>query len=548
MASERHLEETAKQPEGISVNFTNSEALRAFILSPEKPGKTTLAERIAGIREIPLGEFRLDGQLFQSVGFTLVVEPDRDPRGQRPTAIIRADLALGPADTALAQFQATKARGERPESYLDWDGKLAQKTKKIFPGQENIDDDQAYLSYVQWTNNTSRFSLYRNSELLRDIDDKMPLALLQIWDQDAGYGSISMSLLSWRYAKEWGNRSLQNQAAELERQIAKGSVSGDYREPVMDEVDRWQFTQPVGIDVYDPQRFAAALAFYQEAIVGTIQAIYQTEGLTAPSLRLEIEPPLVFKDEEQVTFAEIGGQKMAVMFLKSLADAEKHGQRLIDQALLLSGPAGNGKTKMTKALASELGAPMVVKTTNDLPPKFTDADVISLLEAGFWEAKATARRGGGKAVYCLEQIEVFLGQQDEHGRLHDFLMNTIDEWVQDKEVVLVLTSNNPERLHEGIPSRCQRVDVPLLGREGVIETLQIWADKLVKLTGQRDVFGDVDWDEIAFRMMRSSGRDLKHFLSKAYYLREVQSRLGGHWLPIDTEFLVVVAQKRTPNI
>lgn len=528
MANERTAEETDRKTEGIALRFPNSEALRAFILSPEKPGKTTLAERIAGIREIPLGEFDLDGQLFRSARFTLIVEPDRDQRGGRPTAIIRADLELENKSSKIGTFQTAKSQKADEEEVLEKDvaGSI----------QDTINAPLKFLSLelepdsaVAWSSNAIRFGkLWR--------DKTAPLALLQIWDPDNGAGSISISLLSYmRYSLDW-----------MERDKEKGIKKLNGLESEEDEADRWQFKNQVGIDVYDETTFGKSLAFFQSAFTTLINTIYQVENQPMPHLTLEIEPPLVFKDEEQITFAEIGGQKMAVLFLKGLADFEKRGRRPIDQALLLAGPAGNGKTKMTKALAGELGAPMVVKTTNDLPPEFTDADVINLLEAGFWEAKAAAKRGGGKAIYCLEQIEAFLGQLDEHGRLHDFLMNAIDQWVQDEAVILVLTSNNPEQLHEGIPSRCQKVDVPRLGREGLIETLQIWADKLVELTGHKDVFGDVDWGEIAFHTMLFSGRDIKHFLSKAFYLREIQSRLSGRWQPIDTDFLVAVARKRTP--
>lgn len=459
----------------------------------------------------------------------MVIEPDRDARGDRPTSIIRADLELRDESSEVATFQLVKSQraGEEEVEKKEVASLIREAINtplKLLPIEPEPD------SAVDWSFNVVRYGkLWRDNE-----DNSTPLAILQLWDPDIRTSLVAISLMSYRrFYRDWIDRDREKEIKKLEGW-----------EVYEHEADRWQFKNPVGINTYDEQTFGESLAFYQRAFATLINAIYQVEGQKVPNLTLEIEPPLVFRDEEKVTFDEIGGQKAAVMFLKSLADAEKRGQRLIGQALLLSGPAGNGKTKMIKALASELGAPMVVKTTNDLPPKFADADVINILEAGFWEAKAAARRGGGKAVYCLEQIEVFLGQQDEHGRLHDFLMNAIDQWIQDEEVVLVLTSNNPERLHEGIPSRCQRVDVPLLGREGVIETLQIWADKLATLTGRRDVFGDADWDEIAFRIMRSSGRDLKHFLSKAYYLREVQSRITGHWLPIDTEFLVAVAQKR----
>src|SRR3989338_6945965 len=95
-AQSQSLRPAEREPvqQGIKINFSNPEVLRAYVLdlgNSRRP--STLAERISGIREIPLGGFPLDGQLFKSANFSLVVEPDPNPRTRvgKPTAIIRAD-------------------------------------------------------------------------------------------------------------------------------------------------------------------------------------------------------------------------------------------------------------------------------------------------------------------------------------------------------------------------------------------------------------------------------------------------------------------------
>lgn len=518
-------EVTSKATEGVRVTFVNPEALRVYILDPEnyRGAAPTLAERMSGIREIRLGEYPLDGYLLKSTRFSLVIEPDRDPRGDRPTAIIRADLQLGRATSSLATFQKVKKSQHETEDLL---GEI-WKEFNILPERDDV-------YFMQYTANTAQ--IYPHP-LERETYPRMPLALLQVWDKDVGAGYISISLLAaQKYDENWRARI----------DIYKKRIE-DGREVDYDEVDRWQFNQQVGINVYATDDFYRSLNFFEQAFALILRAIYQAEKTDIPARTYEIESPLISREQEEVVFADIGGQKTAVDFMRALVEMEESLVRLSKKPLvLLAGPPGNGKTSLAQATANELGARLLVATTTSLPPQAEEADFMALIEAGYFEAKAAAKLGSGKAVYCIEAIETILGQDP---RFHDRLLNVMDFWATDSnsDVLVIATSNFPDKLHPGILSRFQRVDVLQPTREGLADILEIKARKLASQAGRQDLFGNVNFGQIAqqiAQMTDFSGRDAEALLAKAYYLRRLQMRSGSSWQPIDSKFLVSLIGNR----
>ncbi|MBI4079351.1 MAG: hypothetical protein HY429_03590 [Candidatus Levybacteria bacterium] len=72
------------------------------------------------------------------------------------------------------------------------------------------------------------------------------------------------------------------------------------------------------------------------------------------------------------------------------------------------------------------------------------------------------------------------------------------------------------------------------------------AGKLGKQIGRTDVLGDADLTAVATRLEAAgfSGRDVLNFLSSTYHIRRQESQKAGHWLPMDTEFLL----KHSPEV
>lgn len=522
---ERHGGEENQLPsDGVRLTFASPELLYAYILSPKRPTDTTLAERISGIRETPLGEFSLDGSLFTSVKFTLVVEPDKDPRGQRPTAIIRADLQLGEQDSALLRMQTAtpnrtvhKVTSEEQDN-TDYDYIPGSSDYFYALAHDFVDNPskQQELYFVGYGKTVAR--IY--GELPDSGLQKVPLALLQIRDPEIDTGSISISLFSYgRYAMDFRTR---------DNQTARAISDGLQVDPADGET--WHFTGPVGVDVSDEKEFNKSLAFFEKAFSTTVSAIYRHEGMPIPSVRLEVEPPLVFEQEEK-TFADVGGQHDAVTRLKGIGASEKNGIVILTQGrcVLLEGPYGYGKSSMVEALSHELGIPLIVKTSLDIPRK-GEIDIISLFQSWFLDAKAAAKRSGGKAILSPERLEVFLNNPITQ----DIFLNLLEEWQEDPEVLVVATSNEPFMLDEGMRNRFTEIPVPRPHKAGLREILEISVAKIAKVIG-RNIFSDVDLDEIAERWDTNRSinvRKIEQILGAVSSL----SRLRG--LPITTDFLL----------
>ncbi len=502
------------------------EMFRYYILDPERIPKTTLAERMAGISETPLGEFNLDGGLFSSVRFSLIVEADDDKQQKRPTAIIRADLKLGDHPSSLHRLHEDGAKGE---GYAD-----------VFFSEfgVNLNPNPPYLlgeeiSFTQWSRNTARMSPPFKPRMNLN---RTPLTLLQVWDKDMGFGFISISLVSWgRYRGEW-MKNYDSFSKNRENQW----------ETDENDVDRWKFSERVGIDVSDAERFKRSLEFFIGSFYSAMQAIYKLEGINAPDLPLRLEvPPINLREDETVTFDDIGGQEGAVSYLRGVTQDEKRQKQVsqLQQPILLYGQPGNGKTSLAKAFASELGIDPVTKEPSDLPAQSRGDDIIRFLESAYLEAKSKAARSGSKSILFLEQLDSILGNDT---RVHDSFIGLMERWQREREVILIATSNLVA-FHPAILSRFDDIHVPAPDVFGKEDILRKQAAKIGKIVG-RDVFGEVDFSLIAKEVSDFSGRDMVKLLSIVYRQHRLVAQSFRSQTPISTEFILDLIPKLVPQV
>lgn len=512
--------EPIRRGEGVQIKFVNPDLLREYIVNPDKPGRVSFAERQAGLREISLGEFRLDGELFETVAFSLLIESSQDPKRPTPTTIIRSDLSLGSGGDESSDLHALQVGKSTHEDTTEEEINYLSKLGELFG-----DSSTEGLGLFQLGRNTLGVSPDP-----APADRDYECTLFQVWEKDVGFGTVSISLFSFgRYYHAWRTNYDVYLNAE-----SKGWETDE------DDIDGWNFITPVGIPTHDAQRFTEALDLYGQAFSAVLGAIYKAEGRPIPHTNFEIESPTILRDDEKVTFRDVGGQQEAVEFLQAVVDSEKEGRMLTKRPLiLLVGPPGNGKSTLAQATANELGAPLVVATTRSLPAEAKGTDYFNLLESGHLSAKAAARMRGGKAVYCVEGVEAML---EDDRRLQDRFLSTMDVWANDQvnDVLFIATTNFPERLHPGIRSRFNIVEVSTPNKKGVGEIILILVDKLARQAGRNDVFGPVDLEKVIGRLEGSSGRDILNALSIAYYKRRRESQEAGNWLPIDTDFLLTL--------
>jgi SpoVK/Ycf46/Vps4 family AAA+-type ATPase len=160
--------------------------------------------------------------------------------------------------------------------------------------------------------------------------------------------------------------------------------------------------------------------------------------------------------------------------------AEWHFERVLPCGrgviLLLAGPPGTGKTLTAQALASHIKRPLLALSAADLP---RDAGADAALRDVF--AEATLR----DAIVLVDECEALLGRGDPR-RAAAF--RALDEF----EGIVVLTTNHPEQLDEGVERRILyhvpfEVPGPELRR-------QIWE---VHLPNEVPLQGEVDLEALA---------------------------------------------------
>lgn len=113
------------------------------------------------------------------------------------------------------------------------------------------------------------------------------------------------------------------------------------------------------------------------------------------------------------------------------------------RGLLLSGPPGNGKTHAVKAILNHLGRPcLYVKTfVNSNSEQF-----------GIQQVFARARKTGG-CVVVLEDLDSLLNDTNR-----SFFLNEMDGFAQNTGIVVLATTNHPEKLDPALLQRPSRFD------------------------------------------------------------------------------------------
>jgi len=114
------------------------------------------------------------------------------------------------------------------------------------------------------------------------------------------------------------------------------------------------------------------------------------------------------------------------------------------RGLMLLGPPGNGKTHMIKALINELGKPpLYVKS---LKARHGNED--SSLRTVFDKARETA-----PCILVMEDVDALIDNENR-----SFFLNELDGFRKNDGLLVIATTNHPERLDPAIVDRPSRFD------------------------------------------------------------------------------------------
>jgi transitional endoplasmic reticulum ATPase len=268
-----------------------------------------------------------------------------------------------------------------------------------------------------------------------------------------------------------------------------------------------------------------------------LRALQVTRNDFLAGLR-DVEPSATrefFIEKSEATFASLGGlddvkRTLDVIVEQSHIHAdiyEKFGLAP-PRGILLSGPAGTGKTAMARALSGEKQIPLIVIDAPQLYSKWLGDSERALREV-FKKARRAA-----PCILFFDTIDAlapkFGGEQsgsDVYQRILSQLLREIDNLSDLKGVILLAATNRPERIEPAL-LRSGRFDYILpFPKPGAVDRAAI----LRICTGRVPLAPDVDLENLAGQMEELTGADIESLCKKATLSAIVEFRQGTRFAP-----------------
>lgn len=231
---------------------------------------------------------------------------------------------------------------------------------------------------------------------------------------------------------------------------------------------------------------------------------------------------LFTKDAPQIKFADVAGAEEAkrelsevVEFLKTPDKFKALGAR-IPKGVLMVGPAGTGKTLLSRAVAGEAGVPFYSIAGSEFMEMLVGVGA-SRVRDMFAQAKKAA-----PSIIFIDEVESigrqrgmgFSGGHDEREQTLNQILVEMDGFTPNDHVIVLAATNRPDLLDAALirPGRFDRrvvLGLPdLVERKAIIE-LHMRGKPFIK---------DVSTEKLARRTVGFSGADLANMLNEAAIL------------------------------
>jgi cell division protease FtsH len=237
---------------------------------------------------------------------------------------------------------------------------------------------------------------------------------------------------------------------------------------------------------------------------------------------------LFAKGKQDVRFADVAGVDEAkheleevVDFLKNPDKYTKVGART-PKGVLLTGPAGVGKTLMARAVAGEAGVPFFSMAGSEFMEMLVGVGASRVRDL-FDTAKKS-----GTAIIFIDEIDAIgrtrgagsMGGHDERDQTLNQILVEMDGFTIKENVVVLAATNRPDVLDPALvrPGRFdRRVNLDMPDIEGRKATLQIHAKG-------KPFVKNIDWESVAKRTVGFTGADLENMLNEAAILIARENR------------------------
>ena len=231
---------------------------------------------------------------------------------------------------------------------------------------------------------------------------------------------------------------------------------------------------------------------------------------------------LFTKDAPQIKFTDVAGAEEAkkelqevVEFLKTPDKFKALGAR-IPKGVLLVGPAGTGKTLISRAVAGEAGVPFFSIAGSEFMEMLVGVGAARVRDM-FVQAKKSA-----PAIIFIDEIESigrqrgmgFSGGHDEREQTLNQILVEMDGFTPNERVIILAATNRPDLLDAALvrPGRFDRrvvLSLPDLHERKAVIELHMKGKPFTK---------DVSTEKLARRTVGFSGADLANMLNEAAIL------------------------------